>query len=76
MNMGDLASWLDEHSHLPSNELPDEPFVVKYVIFYQEQKEDNPGDFEEGDLFRFFISTMRRLLSSSFNISIIIQTDL
>ena len=74
MNLGELAAWLDEHSNLPSNELPDEPFVVKYVIFDPEHREDNPGDFEEGDLFRFFIST-RRLISASFNILVIIQTD-
>ena len=43
MNLGELASWLDEHSHIPSKELPDEPFVIKYVIYDPENK-DNPGD--------------------------------
>ena len=73
MSLGELAVWCDKHSSLPGPELPDEPFVAHYEIF-DEDEEDKPDSYEEGDLFRFFITT-RRLIELSSNFKTVLQTD-
>ena len=77
MKLGELAKWCDEHSNLPTPDLPDEAFVVNYEIFIDMDELDlldRPESYEEGDFFRYFIST-RRLLEFTSNFTNIIQTD-
>jgi hypothetical protein len=59
---------------LPDPDLPDEAFVVNFEIFPGIDENDRPNTYENGDLFRFFIST-RLLLELSVNFTKIIQTD-
>ena len=58
MNLSDLAKWLDEHSSIPERDMLDEPFVLSYSCFFEDEYN---LDYEEGDIFRFILST-RRLL--------------
>ena len=80
INLGELADWCIEHAY-DENLSIDEPFVVDYNAFFEE---DDPaervGDYEVDtktgkllDQFRFFLTT-RRLLEFSMN-STMLHTD-
>jgi hypothetical protein len=63
--LGELSHWCREHSGVPDN--IDEPFVVKHQIFYEDSLENYgpEDDYQEGDIFRFYISTIRLIRLSS-----------
>ena len=73
MTIGQLAEFCTENSELPGEELPNEPFVLDYIIF----DESDPStliDYEVGDQFRLVITT-RNLLKFSLNFTLVLQTD-
>ena len=74
VSLGELADWSDKNSTLPGPELPDERFVivVNYEIF--EVDDNKPDSYEDGDMFRFFITT-RRLIEFSSNFRTLKHTD-
>jgi hypothetical protein len=74
MKHSDLATWCDNNSSLPGPELPDEPFVANYEIFDLDDDDKKPDSYEDGDLFRFFITT-RRLIELSSKFETLLQTD-
>ena len=73
MHLGELASWCLDHNLLPEESLMDQPFVVDYNVFFPDD-EERRGDFEHGDIFRFFITT-RRLIQFSLKGKVILHTD-
>ena len=53
----------------------DQTFVVKFKMFYPDETYDKVVDnYEEGDRFRFFVTT-RRLIEFSSNFKCVLQTD-
>ena len=38
MNLGELHKWCFEHETVPPESSPDEPFVVKYKMFFSDEK--------------------------------------
>ncbi len=74
-HQGDLHTWCFEHEDLPSTTQMDQTFVVKFQMFYPDETYDKVVDnYEEGDRFRFFVTT-RRLLEFSSNFKCVLQTD-
>ena len=73
MTIGDLATFCLAHSELPAENLPNQPFVLDYVIFDQSDP-DRLIDYEDEDQFRLVIST-RNLLKFSLHFKLVLQTD-
>ena len=73
MHLGELLTWGFEYEVLLPESEPDQTFVVKYHMFYPDEVYD-PKDYEAGDQFRFFITTIR-LISFSSNFKLVLQTD-
>jgi len=72
ITLGELSAWCEENITVPIPELVDEPFVVDYETFFPEL-DGNTENYENGDSFRFFIST--RGLPQFSNNSKVIHTD-
>jgi len=47
-----IYKWLDEHSSIPERDMLDEPFVLSYSCFFEDEYNLN---YEEGDIFRFIL---------------------
>ena len=73
MTLGELAQFCIDHSQIPGEDLPHEPFVLDFQIIDPEDI-DSLVDFEEGDQFRVVITT-RHLLKFSLHFKLVIQTD-
>ena len=58
--------WCVEHELLPDESMPDEPFVVDFNAFF-ENDEERQGDFEvdrngkDSDMLQFFVTTRRSI---------------
>jgi hypothetical protein len=64
ISLGELEHWCEQTSNIPDEE--DVPFVVSYVIIYDEEcDDDEEADDEERSKFRIFISTKRLLKHAS-----------
>jgi hypothetical protein len=59
LELGELSQYLCEHSDVPGD--MDEIFVVHHQIFYEDDAElySDEDDFQPGDVFRFYLSTLR-----------------
>ena len=73
MTIGDLATFCLAHSELPAENLPNQPFILDYVIFDQSDP-DTLIDYEDEDQFRLVIST-RNLLKFSLHFKLVLQAD-
>ena len=73
LTIGELAKFCSEHTEIPGEDLPHEPFVLDFQIF-DEDDIDSLVDFEKGDQFRFVVTT-RHLLKFSINFKLVLQTD-
>jgi hypothetical protein len=75
ISLGELEAWCQAKSIIPDND--DEPWVVRYKMQYEDEDEiDDDGDVnteEEGNKFRFCVSTKRLLRIAT--ISNIIHAD-
>ena len=49
LTLGELSSWCEDNSKVPSEIMQDEPFVVDYSTFFPEHIEENPKDYDDGD---------------------------
>ena len=75
MNLGELYRWCEVNSIIPAPDFIDEPFVVSFEFFMDlEDMAEVPGNYEEGDLFRVFVSSRRLLEFSSYTKSVL-QAD-
>ena len=71
---GELAEFCLNNSNLPGEELPNQAFVLDYVIF-DPTDPDTLIDYEEfEDQFRVVITT-RNLLKFSLHFELVLQTD-
>ena len=56
MSIDELVAWCEDNLAIPDSEMLDEPFVVDYESFFQENFDKNdpniPENYESGDLFR------------------------
>ncbi len=61
ISLGELEQWCEDHSAIPANE--NEPFVVNYnIVYHDEIEEDDDNDeYDDKDVFRFFVSSKRLL---------------
>lgn len=70
-----MAKWGFDHEPLPGPELPDEPFIVRFQMYFHDGDDIDLSECEEaGDRFRLYLTT-RRLIEFSSQFKVIIQAD-
>ena len=79
LSLGELCQWCEDYSAVPGPDSPDEPFVVSYEFYMDieemdEKERQNLNNYEDGDIFRIFVST-RRLIDFSENVKVLFQAD-
>jgi len=63
LSLGELEALCSRRSTMP--ECEDESFVVSYIVSYEDDDDNDDDVIEDGNKFRFFLSTKRLLTTAS-----------